>query len=138
MIWTKTKPRLIYIENVIIIVYIVMILCAAFFVDIKVTAGIILGGALGWANFDLLIRIGERVFKDPEHPQMSYFVFTWVKFCFILVVLFFSIKSGWFHPAGLAVGISNFVIGIFAGTLIWALQNRVKSQDKISRNGGSN
>jgi len=136
VIWSKTKPWLIYIENVTIIVYIVMILGATPFVNIRLSAGIILGGALGWANFDLLIRIGERVFKDPEHPQMSYFIFTWVKFCFILVVLFFSIRSGWYHPVGLALGVSNFVLGVFLGTLIWALQKKALEKDEDSTESG--
>ena len=119
MIWKKTRSWLITIENVTAIVYIVLILGSIAFVDLAVTSGILLGGALGLANFDLLIRIGEKVFSDPNRMRMSYFAFSWIKFGVLVVILFFALKTEWFHPVALAVGFSDFILGIFIGTIYW-------------------
>ncbi len=66
MSWTKSKSWLIYIENITIIVYIVLVLGALPFADLAITGGVLLGGAIGWANFALIIRIGNQVFQNPE------------------------------------------------------------------------
>lgn len=130
MNWPKTKKWLIYIENATAFVYIVLILGSIPFLDLPITAGILLGGALGLANFDLLIRIGEKVFFDPIRPRMSYFAFSWIKFGILLVILFFTLKSGIFHPVALIVGVSDFVLGIFLGTILWAAKGGFRDPEE--------
>jgi hypothetical protein len=139
--WVKTKSWLIYIENVTAIVYIVLTLGSIPFADLAITLGILLGGAIGLANFALLIRIIEKVLVNERRPQPSYFAFSWVKFAVIVTVLFFAVKSGEFNPIALAVGISDFVLGIFIGTIIWTAKNRFDDpqetpEDSDSQNAG--
>ena len=129
MIWKKTRSWLITIENVTAIVYIVLILGSIAFADLAITSGVLLGGALGLANFDLLIRIGEKVFSDPSRVRMSYFAFSWIKFGILVGVIFFALKSGGFHPVALAAGFSDFILGIFIGTAYWAAKGRFNEEE---------
>lgn len=137
MSWRNTKSWLIFVENVTAIVYIVLILGSIPFANLKITLGVILGGGLGLANFDLLIRIVDKVFSDPQRPRISYFAFAWVKFGILVAILFFSLKSGWFHPVALSVGISDFVMGILIGTIIWAAKHRFEPDDDPTDAPGS-
>ena len=121
---TKPKPWLIFVEKFTAIVYIVLTLGSIPIFDLSVTFGVLLGGALGLANFALLRRIGEKVFQHPERPRFSYFAFSWVKFGLLVGILFFALKIGWFHPVALMIGFSDFVIGIFAGTMLWTFRGR--------------
>lgn len=129
MNWTKSKSWLIYIENITIIVYIVLVLGALPFADLAITGGVLLGGAIGWANFALLIRIGDKVFANPDKPEPSYLAFSWIKFAIVIVILFFTVRSGMFNGIALLVGYSNYVLAIFIGTILWYLKQKLGRAD---------
>lgn len=124
MISEKNKEWWFFIENSIGIVYIGLVFGSIPFADLKITLGVFLGGGLGLINFDLLYRIGEKVFQNPKAPQTSYFAFSWMKFGVLILIMFLALQSGWFHPVAFAAGISDFVLGILFGSIILILQDR--------------
>jgi ATP synthase I chain len=121
----KSSPfgmRPFFVEKVTAIVYIVMTLGSVPLWNLSITLGVLLGGGLGLANIDLLIRIGKKVFAEPGKTNTAYAAFAWIKFVVLVAILFFALQSEHFNPVALVVGLSDMVVGIVAGTIIWALK----------------
>jgi hypothetical protein len=95
-----------------------------FLMSHSLTLGIILGGLVIIANFKVLQHTIRRGFS-PEGIMAGSKILIILKYYFRLlgmgVVIYFSIKSEWVDPIGLAIGLSTVVISItaFGVRLVW-------------------
>jgi hypothetical protein len=129
------KDQLIFIEKVTIVVYIVMCLGSAVSMNLPIILGVALGGALGLVNFDLFIRIGAKVFEEEKRPRWSYFAFAWVKFTAVIAMVFLALLSRAYHPVALVIGLTDFVIGIVLGVMIYAVRHPFEEEPEEGQAG---
>jgi hypothetical protein len=80
------------------------------------TLGVILGGLIIIANFNVLQHTIRGAFSD-EGQMVKRRASIIAKYYFRLLglgfIIFFLLSKAWIHPVGLAVGLSTVVISIF-------------------------
>jgi hypothetical protein len=97
------------------LVLLVLSLLSFFFMSSAWTMGVILGGLITIANFNILQRTIRRVFS-PQVMEKTAKVTIVTKYYFRLLalgaILFVLITKGLVDPVGLAVGLSTVVLSI--------------------------
>jgi len=76
--------------------------------------GVLAGGALAIANFDLLVRLIGKAIEDPQRIKGGYLLLIAVKFLVLMAAMFALLYFRMVHPVGLIVGLSVLFIGIVA------------------------
>jgi putative Mn2+ efflux pump MntP len=93
------------------------------------TAGVILGGLIAIANFNVLQHTVRRAFSPEENHQGAKFSIVgkyYLRLLALGVILYVLITRGWIDPVGLAVGLSTVVLSIVGLGIGLALRTRTK------------
>lgn len=105
---------------------ILMILGSAsfFFMSSPFTLGIILGGLIIIANFNVLQHTIRCAFSSEGllgAKKMSIILKYYLRLAVIGILLYFLITEKWVNPVGLAIGLSTVMISIvgFGVKMIW-------------------
>lgn len=105
---------------------ILMILGSAsfFFMSSPFTLGIILGGLIIIANFNVLQHTIRCAFSSEGllgAKKMSIILKYYLRLAVIGILLYFLITERWVNPVGLAIGLSTVMISIvgFGVKMIW-------------------
>jgi len=93
------------------------------------TAGVILGGLIAIANFNVLQHTVRRAFSTEGIHQGARFSIVgkyYLRLLALGVILYVLITRGWIDPVGLAVGLSTVVLSIVGLGIGLALRIRTK------------
>ena len=93
------------------------------------TAGVILGGLIAIANFNVLQHTVRRAFSTEGIHQGARFSIVgkyYLRLLALGVILYVLITRGWIDPVGLAVGLSTVVLSIIGLGIGLALRIRTK------------
>jgi len=93
------------------------------------TAGVILGGLIAIANFNVLQHTVCRAFSPEGIHQGTRFSIVgkyYLRLAALGVILYVLITGGWIDPVGLAVGLSTVVLSIVGLGIGLALRIRTK------------
>ena len=93
------------------------------------TAGVILGGLIAIANFNVLQHTVCRAFSPEGIHQGTRFSIVgryYLRLLALGVILYVLITGGWIDPVGLAVGLSTVVLSIVGLGIGLALRIRTK------------
>jgi len=93
------------------------------------TAGVILGGLVAIANFNVLQHTVRRAFSPEGIHQGARFSIVgryYLRLLALGVILYVLITRGWIDPVGLAVGLSTVVLSIAGLGIGLALGIRTK------------
>ena len=93
------------------------------------TAGVILGGLVAIANFNVLQHTVRRAFSPEGIHQGARFSIVgryYLRLLALGVILYILITRGWIDPVGLAVGLSTVVLSIVGLGIGLALRIRTK------------
>jgi hypothetical protein len=93
------------------------------------TAGVILGGLIAIANFNVLQHTVCRAFSPEGIHQGTRFSIVgkyYLRLVALGVILYVLITGGWIDPVGLAVGLSTVVLSIVGLGIGLALRIRTK------------
>ena len=93
------------------------------------TAGVILGGLIAIANFNVLQHTVCRAFSPEGIHQGTRFSIVgkyYLRLVALGVILYVLITGGWIDPVGLAVGLSTVVLSIVGLGIGFALRIRTK------------
>jgi len=93
------------------------------------TAGVILGGLIAIANFNVLQHTVCRAFSPEGIHQGTRFSIVgkyYLRLVALGVILYVLITGGWIDPVGLAVGLSTVVLSIVGSGIGLALRIRTK------------
>ena len=93
------------------------------------TAGVILGGLVAIANFNVLQHTVRRAFSPEGIHQGARFSIVgkyYLRLLALGVILYVLITRGWIDPVGLAVGLSTVVLSIVGLGIGLALRIRTK------------
>jgi hypothetical protein len=93
------------------------------------TAGVILGGLIAIANFNVLQHTVRRAFSPEGVHQGARFSIVgkyYLRLAALGVILYVLITGGWIDPVGLAVGLSTVVLSIVGSGIGLALRIRTK------------
>ena len=81
------------------------------------TLGVILGGLVIIANFNVLQHTIRGAFSDEGRMvkrRASIIVKYYLRLLGLGIIIFFLVSKEWIHPVGLAIGLSTVVISIFS------------------------
>jgi hypothetical protein len=93
------------------------------------TAGVILGGLIAIANFNVLQHTVRRAFSPEGVHHGARFSIVgkyYLRLAALGVILYVLITGGWIDPVGLAVGLSTVVLSIVGSGIGLALRIRTK------------
>lgn len=93
------------------------------------TAGVILGGLVAIANFNVLQHTVRRAFSPEGVHQGARFSIVgryYLRLLALGVILYVLVTRGWIDPVGLAVGLSTVVLSIVGLGIGLALGIRTK------------
>jgi hypothetical protein len=84
------------------------------FLSRPIALGVLLGGALGIANFHLMKRHLTRALDPQRKGRVRFFYLLkyYVRFAALGVIIAVLLIKEWAHPVGLLLGLSINVIGI--------------------------
>jgi hypothetical protein len=98
------------------IILLILAAASALFLSVGHTLGIIFGGLVIIANFNVLQHTIRGAFSD-EGQMVKRRAAIIAKYYFRILglgfIIFFLLSKAWIHPVGLAVGLSTVVISIF-------------------------
>jgi hypothetical protein len=96
------------------------------------TTGVLLGGLIAIANFNVLQRTVRRAFCPEgihQGARLSLLGKSYVRLLALGVILYVLIARGWIDPLGLAVGLSTVVLSIVG--LGIGLAFRIKTKEAV-------
>ncbi|MBW1998221.1 MAG: ATP synthase subunit I [Deltaproteobacteria bacterium] len=108
------------------VILLLLSLAGYFFLGDRLTLGIILGGLVSIANFNLLQNTITKTFPLNEGAGRGKKTILLLKSYFRLlglgIAIYLLLKSGRIDPIGLAIGLSTVVIGIISFGITNALK----------------
>ncbi len=93
------------------------------------TAGVLFGGLLAIANFNVLQHTVRRAFSPEGIHQGARFSIVgkyYLRFLALGVILYGLITRGWIDPVGLVVGLSTVMVSIIGLAIHVVLRTRTK------------
>jgi hypothetical protein len=93
------------------------------------TAGVILGGLIAIANFNVLQHTIRGAFSPKGIHQGARFSIVgkyYLRLLVLGVIIYFLITRGWIDPVGLVVGLSTVIFGIIGFGISMALRTRTR------------
>jgi hypothetical protein len=90
--------------------------------NLDILTGALLGGGLSLINFELLKRIGQKVFEDPTRLKLHWFVFIWIKFVALIAICFFVVYYKLVNIPTFYASLSIIVFAIIGATIYAVLQ----------------
>jgi hypothetical protein len=85
------------------------------FMEVQFTLGVILGGLIIIANFNLLHHTMRKAFSDQsamKGKKMALIAKFYFRLAIMGLIIYILITNGWVNPLGLAVGLSIVVLSI--------------------------
>jgi hypothetical protein len=93
------------------------------------TAGVILGGLIAIANFNVLQHTIRGAFSPEGIHQGARFSIVgkyYLRLLALGVIIYFLITRGWIDPVGLVVGLSTVMFGIIGFGISMVLRTRTR------------